>query len=112
MKITLSKSQWEKIGNESGWMKKEAGPTVLKELPAKVQVAAQGGYMTFQVIVDNDIQMWCDEMPALGETLKVLVQEKYPELMSKAPITFPFPTSTLQQPKAGTPPPKTIPPAA
>lgn len=25
MKIKLSKSQWEKIGNESGWMKKEAG---------------------------------------------------------------------------------------
>jgi len=85
MKITLSKNQWEMVGIKSGWMKKEAAQPgkKIQEFPAKVEVwSGTGQGPWFQLIVDNgNIQMWTDELPPLHETLKILIEERYPNLL-------------------------------
>ena len=87
MKITLSKNQWEMVGIKSGWMKKEAAQPgkKIQEFPAKVEVwSGTGQGPCFQLIVDNGnrpIGMWTDELPSLHENLKIIMEERYPNLL-------------------------------
>jgi len=77
MKITLSKSQWESVGKNAGWMKK-AQQAPAQQAPAQqAQGQAPASSKSFQIIDQNlkSLEMESKQLPLNGQQIRVLINQ-------------------------------------